>query len=205
MRVSPAITEPKWQRRFFDTPLGNHGHRRNVVGDLIEVITCSVLRGKRHKCSGNFDYCPDVSVGGNFFECKAIGRSRQTFVYEGRLLKDRKFARFQPLYYAVWHHTANTLYAHTVEQLQCLVLAKMRWMALIPFAEIDRICSLTTATRLNSKYGKSSERKLYGSGFRISLSSILPYKALEWELDTENQLIASVREDGMRSGINGES
>lgn len=155
------------QPLLWDEPLGNHGHVRTVIGDLMEDLTALILGGRRHKTSAGC-YCPDVSVGEEqFFESKAAGRNGQTFVYAGRLVKDRHFAfSGRRLSYVVWHHRANTLEVSTEGELRRLVLESTEAVYLVPFAEIDRVCLDRPAEPLNSAYG-STDRKTYGSGHRI--------------------------------------
>lgn len=150
--------------------LGNHGHVRTVVGALAERLTAKLVGGKIHKTDSTADYCPDVSVNGTYFESKAVGRSNQAFVYGGRLEKDRAFATSHRLVYVIWNHAADSKVVSSITDLERLVLSTMRRLYVVPFAAIDRVCAGMTPDKLNSKYGGSSDRPEYGSGFRISLS-----------------------------------
>lgn len=51
------------QPLLWEVPLGNHGHSRNVIGQLAEELTAAYVGGRRHKSDSTKDYCPDVSAG----------------------------------------------------------------------------------------------------------------------------------------------
>jgi len=103
----------------------------------MESLTAKVLGGTRHVCSSKANYCPDVSIttgnsllGRIYVECKAVGVTREAFVYAGRLEKDRIFyADGNDLFYAIWHHRVKTIDYTTVEELQSAILQKLQWMA----------------------------------------------------------------------------
>lgn len=171
------------QLRLWDEPLGNHGHVRHVIGDLIERMTVELLGGIRHKTQSNVDYCPDVSIdnGRWYFECKAAGRSRQTFIYEGRLAKDREFVKGRNLSYIIWHHKTDSSQASTVGQLQALVRRQMQCTYVVPFAVIDGLCQRRRCEKLNSAYGYHNSNPLYGKGYRLNLSQLEPWRFYEWQ------------------------
>lgn len=184
LTISPQIDVEFYQPSLFGFNLGNHGHRRYVVGDFIEYMTAKILRGKRHKCAGNYDYCPDVSVCGKYIECKAMGKSNQTLIYQGRLEKDRAFVnQGNDLYYAIWSHNSNTLNFNIVEDLQFNILINIEWMALVPFYDIEQYCLWKKPERLNSINYGSPENPLYGSGYRIPKSFVEKWIFFEWEIN----------------------
>lgn len=175
------------QLLLFDEPLAGHGSVRHVVGDLVEGLTAELVGGRRHKNDSRCDYCPDVSVrtpaGLAYLESKAAGRNGETFVYSGRLEKDREFAKDHRLLYCVWHHRARTVEAATVGELQRLVLASLRSVALIPFAALDAYCRTLREEPLNSAYGKGhggSQARVYGNGYRIRLSALKNFVVFQW-------------------------
>jgi len=112
-----------------------------------------------------------------FIECKAAGNSKQTFIYAGRVEKDRKFAEERVLYYAIVHHGLNTKDYETVEELQRALFPKLKCLYFVPFDEIDRLC--VKEEPLNSGYG-GTDRRTYGSGFRIPLGKLEDWKVLVW-------------------------
>lgn len=168
---------------LFDRELRGHGSARNVVGNLAEELTAEFVGGRRHKTNGLADYCPDVSRLGTdgvteYFESKACGLSSQTFVYGGRLRRDEVFAAEHRLWYVVWHHRADTLMAAGERDLEQLVLASLRAVYVVPFAELLKVCQSLKEEPLNSNYGSARTRKeRYGSGYRISLSLLRPWLA----------------------------
>lgn len=182
------------QLKLFDYPLyeGDHGYARHVVGETIEQLSAIVLGGFRHSTNSQADYCPDISVkkpdgpGLIYYECKAAGLSRQTFIYAGRLKKDRRFNKQTcgRLFYLIWHHKAYTKDARSVDELRSLLLQRIQCAYIVPFQAIDAICESLNEEKLNSAYGQSkqSDLKVYGSGFRLPLKSIESYKAIEWRL-----------------------
>lgn len=182
------------QLPLFDYPIeeSDHGYARHVVGELIEEISALVLGGFRHKTDSQADYCPDISRpksigrGLDFFECKAAGLSRQTFIYEGRLKKDRRFAKRFDLKYLIWHHTAKTKQARSVFELRSLLLQRIVCAYLVPFSVIDSICQGLSVEKLNSAYGHSDSNPVYGSGVRIPIKALEAYRFIEWEFHSQN-------------------
>lgn len=170
------------QGLLFDPEIleGQHGVVRNVIGDLAERLTATLVGGVRHKTDCTADYCPDVSAGTNYFESKAVGRSRTAFVYGGRLLKDREFAATRKLTYIIWHHRVLTTEAKSVAELENMALCGLVACYAVPFCEVDRICSAMTPDRLNSKYGGSATRPTYGSGYRINLKLLKRWEVYGW-------------------------
>lgn len=165
----PGLRSPVSQGMLWEVPMGGHAVARNVIGDLCERLTARMVGGVRHKTDARFAYCPDVSARGVYYESKAAGRGNQTFVYGGRLDKDREFARQHRLVYVVWRHGARTLECGTVEELERMVLATMKRAYVVPFAVVDAACAVMVPDRLNSAYGGSDERPEYGSGYRLPL------------------------------------
>ncbi len=156
---------------MFDEPLGGHAHARNILGYFVEDLTAKLFNGQRYRTDSRCEYCPDVFARGIYLECKAAGRSNQTFIYSGRLEKDRAFSALNELVYVVWHHSAYTKLAETVSELRALFLAKMKAIYVVPFAFIDAICRQLEPEPLNSKYG-GTDRVTYGSGYRINVREL---------------------------------
>jgi hypothetical protein len=184
MRIS--LPRSRWiQQTLFDPYLRGHGHIRTVIGETVEILSAEMLGGVRHRTSGG-DYCPDVSLpdaGGEpwYFECRAAGRNRETFVYEGRLEADRFFTLGgRSLFYLIWHHFADTKSVDTVESLRTLVASTMRAVYVVPFAHFDRIATARPVEKLNSAYGLKpgclSAPKVYGAGRRVKLAAIESYR-----------------------------
>lgn len=191
MRIS-AYHSTERQLTLWVPQLGNHGHVRTVVGDLVEDLSAEYLGGKRHRTQSSADYCPDVSRatpkggtvgeqgrrGFEYFECKSVGKSKRAFVYAGRVEKDRTFSLLHPLYYVIWSHSAETKQAGSVPELETLVLAHVRKVLVVPFSSLDAIIRTLPVEPLNSGYGPAATRaspkikKAYGSGYRISLSRL---------------------------------
>lgn len=182
MKISTARSQFSQPTLFDpgDVPLGNHGHIRGVLGNFAEELTAKLFR---HKTDSTCNYCPDVVRGSVYFECKAMGKSNQTFVYAGRLDKDREFAQDHWLGYAVWWHGVDTSRARTVRELQTLFLCELRGLFVVPFEVIDTLCSARPAEKLNSKYGKCGPGTLYGSGYRLNARELLPWLFLSWEIE----------------------
>lgn len=133
-------------------------------------MSCDLLGARRHKTDGRFPYCPDLSNPQAYFECKAVGTSREVFIYSGRLLKDRLFAAEHSLLYLIWHHGVKVKGITTVAELECVLRANVRSVYLVPFSVIDRVCSVLPVESLNSKYGKRPGTEgAYGSGYRFHL------------------------------------
>lgn len=159
----------------FELPLGSHAYARNILGDFVEELTAKLFRGRRLRTDPRCDYCPDVEARGLYVECKSAGRKRQTFIYSGRLEKDRAFASEHQLVYIIWHHSAYTMEAETDVELRCLFLSRLRSIYIVPFSFIDRLLRGREAKPLNSGYGGTC-LKTYGSGFRISLGELSEFR-----------------------------
>ena len=180
MIISKYKSEER-QFKLWDEPLGNHGHVRTVIGELAEELTSNLVKGRRHKTQSNADYCPDVSADGEYFESKVVGRSKTAFVYSGRVEKDRRFvAEGNRLFYVVWSHSADTKQAKFIEELRQIVLANMQAVYVVPFIAIDELCRSSSEEKLNSKYGRSHDGTLYGSGFRLHLSLLEKWIKDQW-------------------------
>lgn len=163
------------QGLLWPEPLGNHGHARNVIGNLVEQWTAELVGGRRHKTDSRADYCPDVSTANAYFESKAVGRSKTAFIYTGRLEKDKAFAATNRLVYVIWHHCAVTRQATTVAELEALVALHFRCVYVVPFTAIAAICAALKVEPLNSKYGNTN-RPEYGAGYRINLKLLSRWK-----------------------------
>jgi len=168
----PGFKSADSQGVMWDRPLTGHGSCRALIGDFAETLTARLLRGKRYRTDSRCKYCPDVYALGSWFEVKAAGRNHETFVYAGRLEKDRRFAADHNLFYVIWHHRARTLTADSREDLQRLFLWNLQAVYVVPFAVIDEVAAAVTATPLNSKYGKSDTNPTYGSGYRLPIKRL---------------------------------
>lgn len=118
-----------------------------------------------------------------YVESKAAGLSNQTFVYAGRVAKDRAFvAAGHRLWYAVWHHAAATKDAGTEDELRALVGARMLACYLAPFAAVAAIVAALPEEKLNSSYGQThqGDRRVYGSGYRIPVARLGAWRAEEY-------------------------
>lgn len=172
--------------RLFPTPLGGHGHRRTIIGDLCERLTAVYVGGRRHKNDSTVTYCPDVSrtvaIGEievqEFFESKAAGRSNEIFIYAGRLDKDKVFAAAgNRLTYVVWRHGVRVNDYETVEDLCRAVATGLLSLYVIPFPAIAAACAGRPLEPLNSKYGRGHDSsKVYGSGYRLRLKLFERYR-----------------------------
>src|ERR1022692_1608184 len=109
------------QMRLWSPAIYSHAYCRNYLGEIVEEATEKLTGGRRHKTQSNADYCPDVSAGEIYYECKSAGRQNQTFVYRGRLEKDLLFAAEHILLYAVWHHAVDTAKVATVDELRAMM------------------------------------------------------------------------------------
>lgn len=183
----PSFKSIERQSFLWDDAIGNHGHARTVLGDFAEDLTAKLLRGRRYKTDCRAEYCPDIGALDAYFECKTAGRSNQTFVYEGRLEKDRRFASEHPLFYVVWHHSANTLVAASSRDLQRLFLATLKQILVVPFGGIDQLAGKFGKTPLNSKYGHSDTNPIYGAGYRIPVSALLTVEHMTIAIEHQPQ------------------
>ncbi len=168
------ISSPKSlevQGLLWEEPLRGHGHCRTVIGDLAERLTIRRFGGVRLKTDSRCDYCPDIKWNWQYVECKAVGRTKQAFVYAGRLEKDREFALGHSLVYVIWHHLAETKRATTVQELERLVERNLQALYVVPFEFISALCDVLPIEKLNSKYGRHGSQE-YGSGYRFPLSKL---------------------------------
>lgn len=202
MKISSLTTRTERQLRFLPTPLNTQGQARYEVGTYIEELTCRLFGGQKHRTDSRSDYCPDISIragdpeghSGNhgqcpgpsgsglrlYLECKAVGRSNQIIIYQGRVEKDRLFASTHDLWYVVWHHQSPTNF-ESVEELRSSIRKTLQAVYLIPFNDIHTICSQSPVIKLNSKYYGSPDNPLYGSGYRFSISLLRRFRILSFE------------------------
>jgi hypothetical protein len=171
------------QPRLFAEPIGNHGHVRVLLGDIAERLTAKFFNGHRYRTDCRSDYCPDVTAGGQFFEVKTVGKTNHTFIYEGRLKKDRKFYDAgNSLSYVLWQHRSLTRICLDVFELECLFLATLIRVLVVPFQFIEQAALMSPVTKLNSKYGHSNTNPTYGAGYRIPISRVLSLPHFEIEI-----------------------
>lgn len=161
--------------------LGNHGHVRTILGDFAENLTAKIFNGKRYITDSRCKYCPDVWIdAGLYLEVKTIGRSNHTFIYEGRLEKDRQFYdQGNMLYYVLWHHSADTKVCTDDFELKSLFLSKLKRIVIIEFPEMEAAAKLSPVTKLNSRYGHSDSNPTYGAGRRIPIKRVMGMRHLE--------------------------
>jgi hypothetical protein len=185
MMQLPGFRSATVQPFLFPEELRGHGHVRTVLGKLAEDLTAHFFNGRRYKTDVRCTYCPDVSADGKFYESKACGRSKTTFIYAGRLQKDRDFVLAgNELFYVIWHHTANTKDARTVAELRVLALQSLQAVYVVPFAVVDGLCLAVPEEPLNSAYGHNRDQPVtYGSGFRIHLNLLADYVQPAWPVD----------------------
>ena len=175
--------KPEHQPRLFTEPLGNHGHVRTLLGDIAERLTARLFNGRRYRTDCRSDYCPDVTAGGLFFEVKTIGNSNHTFVYEGRLEKDRRFwDAGNNLSYVLWNHGVVSRVCQDVFELECMFLATLKSIIVVSFPFLEQAAKMSPVTKLNSKYGHSDANPVYGAGYRIPISRVLALPHYEIEI-----------------------
>lgn len=184
----PGFKSSESQAVMWERPIGNHGACRALIGDFAETLTARLLRGRRYRTDSRCNYCPDVFALGAWFEVKAAGRNCETFVYAGRLEKDKVFARDRELYYVIWHHRANTLRAASREDLMRLFLMNLQAIYIVPFSRVIEVAEAVTATPLNSKYGKSDTNPIYGSGYRLPLKKLAAGECLTIDVQIVREL-----------------
>ena len=204
MLPKPKTTDR--QHRLFPQPIGNHGHVRIALGFLTERLTASLFGGHVLRTDSRVAYCPDVMVPaslstGNlptFLECKAMGKSKGSLIYSGRLEKDKLFAKYNRLYYVIWEHDLDTLQYQTVEELEVAYLLSIRRIYVMPFRTVARICLTVPVTKLNSNYGHSDTNPVYGAGYRIPAYKLKAAVrkgqgiAIKWHVEKAAQKAAQV-------------
>lgn len=145
------------------------GRARAIAGAFFEGLTVGALGGCRHRTDSRCDYCPDVSIGNEYFEVKGAGLSGEFLIYKGRLEKDATFAKHHPLTYIVWSHGADFLKATCEIGLKALIQASLKGYYRIPFDVLHAKAMTVTPTKLNSAYGHSDTNPIYGEGYRMKL------------------------------------
>ena len=153
----------------------NHGRIRTAVGEFFETLTAEILGAVRHVIDSRCEYCPDLSLGQTYLEVKAVGRSRQMFVYAGRLAKDRELFKRHPLCYVIWSHSLDTQLVTNVAQLKTQLRKSINCHYYVPFEFLFETFRPLVPVRLNSRYGAG---RLYGSGYRLSLTKLAEFQQL---------------------------
>lgn len=183
----PRIKQRSTQTLLFlpEKPLTGHGSVRTQIGSLGEELCELLLGAERFQTDGRCKYCPDLRLGPYYIENKVVGKNSTCMVYKGRLEKDRIFARDHALLYVIWHHRAETKLAANSLHLRSLFYTHLRNLRVVPFEEIDAICSTLSPVPLNSKYGKGKQSpnsvRTYGEGYRFALSHLDPFINLEFD------------------------
>jgi hypothetical protein len=184
----PKFKQPVTQLPLWPIEITGHGHCRTIIGNFAENLTIHFLHGLRYRTDATADYCPDVFAHDAHFEVKAAGRTNQTFIYAGRLDRDRWFSTQYPLFYAIWHHGCDTKRASSVREVEMEFLHTLRSLYIIPFAEIDAIAATIPVTKLNSRYGGSDTNPRYGAGYRIPISRVRRSLHLEIKFERSTSL-----------------
>lgn len=147
----------------------NHGRCRTAIGQYFEAKTASTFGGTLLRTDSRCDYCPDVEVPDGYLEVKAVGLSNQTFIYDGRLMKDLKFSRRNNLKYVIWRHNVATNSVDNLAELYHQLSLNTLACYVVPFRAIWGLLKDKQPQKLNSKYGRSLENPTYGAGYRIPL------------------------------------
>lgn len=174
MLLSPPIKR-RPQRFIFNkdeyTTVDSMGFARYTIGRLAERLTKATLPfSKIHKDISGYDYCPDISWLGAYYEVKAVGKSNQLFIYKGRLENDIKLHEQREFFYLIWRHGAGVVLGETSAELKKKIITTLKALYIIPFSVVLKSCVERAEIKLNSNYGHSLTNKLYGSGYRMALS-----------------------------------
>ncbi len=180
------------QYRLFAEPLGNHGTVRTTLGDFAETMVAKLLCGRRYRTDSTAAYCPDIVVRGytadKYFEVKSVGRNRESFIYVGRLEKDLAFAENNELYYVFCCHSVDSKICSDSFELKCMFLATLDKIIIAPFESVYAAAKLSDVTPLNSAYGKHSDPKTYGSGYRLPIKRLLQFPHLKLAISRSEEL-----------------
>jgi hypothetical protein len=176
------------QLRLFAEPLGNHGTVRTTLGDFAERLVAKLLNGQRYKTDSRCKYCPDVKAMGKFFEVKAVGRTRESLIYEGRLEKDLLFSQTNELYYVFCCHSVDSKVCRDSFELQCMFMATLGSIVVAPFESVYEAAMMSEVTRLNSSYGHSDTNKVYGAGYRLPMKRLTKFSHLRLSINSSEEL-----------------
>jgi len=92
-----------------DVPMKSQAQARPYVGDFFEEATAKLMDGFRLKTDAGAEICPDILLrDGWYVECKSVGLSNTSVMYDHRILKYDRFIREgNKLLYAFWRHKAS--------------------------------------------------------------------------------------------------
>lgn len=163
------------------------GTVRTLVGKFVENIGSIVLGAQLCPDNSTCHYCPDLYLNGRYIECKSIGNSNQLFVYEGRLLKDRRFVlKGNILYYFIWQHQFKTKYAESHGEVVQGLIKYCRRVYVVPYTEIFRVLSRKKMVKLNNvTYGAPGNR-VYKYGYQAGLSEFSDFIVFEYGVNNRN-------------------
>lgn len=206
MVLLPSLKSLDSQPFLFPQPIISHAYVRNHLGELVEILLAKLLGGRRFSTDSRTSYCPDIAVPLHrspvpiptyqhrhaltaFIECKAAGRSNQTFIYSGRLEKDKAFSEENLLLYGIWHHATPTKEAATTQELEALFLYHTRSIYLLPFSSVYALAQTLPIEKLNSKYYHPKKNEAtYGQGYRLPIKQLVNYPHVRLSWKTERQL-----------------
>ncbi len=190
MRSLPHIKREQY--RLFAEPLGNHGTVRTTLGDFAETMVAKLIGGRRYRTDSTALYCPDIVVRGytidKYFEVKSVGRTRESLIYAGRLVKDSVFAETNELYYVFCCHSVDSKMCSDDFELKCMFLATLDKIIIAPFESVYTAAKMSDVTPLNTNYGWSNGSKLYGSGYRLPIKRLLQFPHLKLAISRSEEL-----------------
>ena len=184
MKVNHRTVDDRQQGVLFDPQhlVGSMGRARYIIGRVVEELSAERLNGVRHLTDSRCEYCPDVTADGRFYECKAVGKSNQLFVYKGRLEKDSVFDQHHDFSYIIWKHNFSVETQLTVTELENGIRQSIQAVYIVPFRTIRNALLSKPLVKLNSNYG-GGKKEVYGSGYRCALSEFEEYRNEQTALD----------------------
>ncbi len=194
MTISTAPKRRDPQSVLFDSRgVVTLGAARYHIGDFFEGVTAKWLRAVQLKTDGRFDICPDIwdRLDDAYIECKSIGLSGTSILYDIRIEKDRKLVDMiaqekKRLRYVFWRHTLainqQLAASRALVDLQDALRRSIVQVCVVDFADLESLCHSLPTRVLNTAQIQSGENKGdrlgygskgYGRGWSIPYSRLV--------------------------------
>lgn len=166
-----------------DRVLPTYPMTRPYIGDFYEEAAAHLLQASRLGYDSQVDVCPDLIIDdlGIYLECKSVGKSNASLLYEHRIEKYERFmSEGRELYYVFWKHDYRWpgVQGTTLFNLRDELARATRAVALVPAFEVHRAAMAEpqqhTSHRghvgVSGSYSKLPARRLTSACMRLWFS-----------------------------------
>jgi hypothetical protein len=181
-----------------DRPLPSQAMARPFVGDFFEEATRILMGAVRLKTDAT-KTCPDNQIpSGEYIECKSVGNSGNSLLYDHRIEKyDTFMAAGNRLYYVLWRHTCPATKYKTLYALREALSRAITHVMIVEASEVhtiawecpQRFTSYSGTKKDPSKYklkparvltGKVIKSWVRGEPTRVRMGAVYGYEIQEF-------------------------